>query len=1151
MKRKNWKRSLPILLSALIVSSGTAVLSLNANAASPVRILGDVNGDGMVSVTDASAVQNYVNGSTDAIGKQYLREADVDGNGTIDAVDATSIQNYVSGQTVSYPIGQPMLMITRFEASPNPTNPLWSSSFSLQTEYGTLQNNQLKKAVITIKQSGQIIQTIDYLTNPGRTFTIENNDGTPYGVYTAVAEVEDWRGQTDTQTIEFDMEGSYIGDVGIETDSPTGTPTVGIPVRFTPEGYNIPQKYDHYMSRTMTVKKDGEVVATANDSYSSTPLTWTPQETGNYTVTFTMSGYGGGTATKTIAVFICDEMNVSVSLKEGSQIPYGVAIPVEITVEGAKPPLTYEVTKNAATAGSDYFITHSNNNNIFNIQAGHPTVTCKTDIKVTDALNRVYTKTFNYVSTNIYVSSVDFSKKNAKPGETINISSTANSMGIMPISARYSIQKPDGTTETIGTLGSLITPWTPSVAGEYTITSNFVYGSSNLYLPAFSTKTVTYTVAESDLSANLSYTPTSSVPTGYSVTLKAGANGGSGHYQYRFGYTENNQDVILQDYSTKNVLKYQALEGSHSLFVDVKDSTGAVVRKTPSEYITGFNTEPFMTNVPTEGTVGKPCYFSAEVSNAQRITPSYRFIVKGSNGTATSINGVVAGGPTAHASWTPTEAGEYTVTAEAVFYGTVVASSTATCTVTANTLSADCTLDNTTVPVNAPVNIGASAGDNSGSCTYQYSYVFDGTEKTIKKFTSNTNAAFTPKAAGTYTIKVTAKDSSGNTATATKELTAADVSLTALTADKASAKVGDTVTFTAANDNAAIPVTFDYAVTMNGKTEKLTTNKSGSAQWTPNAAGNYVVSATMCFGNTALSTKTIAYSVEKKVSDNLVTIYYKGYSIPYIEYKLSDGKWSVPVKMVPVSAVPGMTHKYTINMGSEKQTDVRFSNGKNSVDDLAGENYNFTAGLYTFDNGLISVMKDRTMLNNNTFVSSPAVSNKIITLGKTITLSCTAQGGNGDYQFSFSYKEKNDTSWKTLQNYAANGSAEFAPQKAGTYLACIKAKDASGIVQKKYFKISVFEAVKSVSSISAVSIKSGEQVTVNCGAENGSGKFEYSVFYKKAVSEKWSAVQAYSANKTVKVTPSAATVYDIKVKVRDKVTGRTDEQTFTVTVSKE
>ena len=71
-----------------------------------VVLLGDVDGDGEVTVMDALAMQKYV---SDKPVKDFVVEAaDINGDGVVDTNDTILIQKYTAGKTVKYPIGEPI-----------------------------------------------------------------------------------------------------------------------------------------------------------------------------------------------------------------------------------------------------------------------------------------------------------------------------------------------------------------------------------------------------------------------------------------------------------------------------------------------------------------------------------------------------------------------------------------------------------------------------------------------------------------------------------------------------------------------------------------------------------------------------------------------------------------------------------------------------------------------------------------------------------------------------------------------------------------------------------------------------------------------------------------------------------------------------------
>ena len=58
--------------------------------------IGDVNGDNIVSIMDATTIQKYLAGLSDFTAEQ-LHNADVNGDGVVSILDATNIQKYLVG----------------------------------------------------------------------------------------------------------------------------------------------------------------------------------------------------------------------------------------------------------------------------------------------------------------------------------------------------------------------------------------------------------------------------------------------------------------------------------------------------------------------------------------------------------------------------------------------------------------------------------------------------------------------------------------------------------------------------------------------------------------------------------------------------------------------------------------------------------------------------------------------------------------------------------------------------------------------------------------------------------------------------------------------------------------------------------------------
>ncbi len=184
--------------------------------------------------------------------------------------------------------------------------------------------------------------------------------------------------------------------------------------------------------------------------------------------------------------------------------------------------------------------------------------------------------------------------------------------------------------------------------------------------------------------------------------------------------------------------------------------------------------------------------------------------------------------------------------------------------------------------------------------------------------------------------------------------------------------------------------------------------------------------------------------------------------------------------------------------------------------------------------------------------NSSKISATSITLGKSVTLTGAASGGTSPYQYAFFAKKSSTTSYTTVQGYSSTTTATFTPSAATTYDVRIKVKDSDGTVKTKDFTLKVnpaaTTALSNTSKISATTVALGNSITVSCSATGGTSPYQYAVLYKKTSSTSYTTLQSYSTTKSVTLKPAAATVYDIRIKVKDaKGTVKTSDFNLTVT----
>ena len=97
------KKVLSLILTFVIA---LAVFSVMTASAAEELICGDADGDGTVTVLDATMIQRHL-ADLLHLSEERLQAADVSGDG-IDITDATLIQRWLADYSVSYPIGEPI-----------------------------------------------------------------------------------------------------------------------------------------------------------------------------------------------------------------------------------------------------------------------------------------------------------------------------------------------------------------------------------------------------------------------------------------------------------------------------------------------------------------------------------------------------------------------------------------------------------------------------------------------------------------------------------------------------------------------------------------------------------------------------------------------------------------------------------------------------------------------------------------------------------------------------------------------------------------------------------------------------------------------------------------------------------------------------------
>ena len=154
--------------------------------------------------------------------------------------------------------------------------------------------------------------------------------------------------------------------------------------------------------------------------------------------------------------------------------------------------------------------------------------------------------------------------------------------------------------------------------------------------------------------------------------------------------------------------------------------------------------------------------------------------------------------------------------------------------------------------------------------------------------------------------------------------------------------------------------------------------------------------------------------------------------------------------------------------------------------------------------------------------------------GGTVNVICDSEYAQGTVQYAVYYKQEKQTNWTCAQKFSTNTDVVISPKAATTYLVRIEAKDKRNVVSEVEYNFEVKNySLTNKSYMPSYSIL-GDYVCVELDAFGGVGPYEYAVYYKQAKQTNWTCAQSYSTDAyAVFIQPKAATLYDVRVKVKD------------------
>lgn len=134
-------------------------------------------------------------------------------------------------------------------------------------------------------------------------------------------------------------------------------------------------------------------------------------------------------------------------------------------------------------------------------------------------------------------------------------------------------------------------------------------------------------------------------------------------------------------------------------------------------------------------------------------------------------------------------------------------------------------------------------------------------------------------------------------------------------------------------------------------------------------------------------------------------------------------------------------------------------------------------------------------------------------------------------QFSLrGFKEDGSTSDDLVLNAGQYDQMTYAQANAALLQAGVKYITTEEAYQSSWGEV---EPIENTSVVEEEAVQLGNYIHIGASAEGGSGEYTYAVYFRKANSQTWTKKQDFSDNNEIKIKPSKAVPYEIRVTARD------------------
>ena len=430
-----------------------------------------------------------------------------------------------------------------------------------------------------------------------------------------------------------------------------------------------------------------------------------------------------------------------------------------------------------------------------------------------------------------------------------------------------------------------------------------------------------------------------------------------------------------------------------------------------------------------------------------------------------------------------------------------------------------------------------SANGGTSPYTYLYLYKAPGASswtKASSDYVSDTQLAVRLTAAGTYTVKIRAKDKTGTTADKDYSVVVSGSVLSnKSTASATSIAAGAAVVLKGAASGGTTPYKFAYFY-------KLASRSS----WTKASDGFVSDTAVAVKFNNAGS-----YNLMVRVQDKSGKMADKTFDLTVTSSPLTNNSSLSATSVTTGTAVTikgaaaGGKTPYTFFYAYKLSTASSYT--RLTSDFVSATSKSFTpADVGTYNvlvkvkdaAGTIAEKKLTLKVTGSALTNNSSLSASSIALGSSVTLKGAAAGGKSPYTYFYAYKLSTAGSYtRVTSDFVSATSKTITPDKAGKYNVMIKVKDAAGTVAEKTLTLNVTNAaLTNNSKVGASSIALGNSITLKGVATGGTSPYTYFYAYKLSTNGSYTrATSDFVSSQTVTIKPTAKGTYDVLIKVKD------------------